>query len=167
MQTYKSHGSPKWCKDTNPYVQKSAMYQPIGTHSQYVSQCVYHETNVMHFSFNLLRIKCLYMFRWILTHPREAHHKQHLVYCVRMSVSCGKVPLLILRRRFTNDIWYIACVYARNIPYAVCVTPPADEQVFLETYRGPWFSINSMKSASRWLDCTDILWCTVSTTLTL
>jgi hypothetical protein len=44
----------------------------------------YSETNVMHFLFNLLRIKGLYMFRAILAHPQEALHKLHLVYCVRV-----------------------------------------------------------------------------------
>jgi hypothetical protein len=29
----------------------------------------YNETNVMHFSFNLLKIKGLYMFRALLAHP--------------------------------------------------------------------------------------------------
>jgi hypothetical protein len=42
---------------------------------------------------------------------------------------------------------------------------PEDEQVMLETCRGPWFSINWMKSASRWFHYTDIIWCTVSKTL--
>jgi hypothetical protein len=28
-------------------------------------------------------------------------------------------------------------IYARNIPNAVCVAPPEDEQVMLETCRGP------------------------------
>jgi hypothetical protein len=47
----------------------------------------YNETNVMHFSFNLLRIKSLYMSRALLAHPQEA---MHLVYCVRvMSVGCA------------------------------------------------------------------------------
>jgi hypothetical protein len=27
--------------------------------------------------------------------------------------------------------------HARNIPTAVCVAPPEDEQVMLETFRGP------------------------------
>jgi hypothetical protein len=31
--------------------------------------------------------------------------------------------------------------------------PPEDEQVMLETCRGPWFSTNWMKSASRWFHC--------------
>jgi hypothetical protein len=42
----------------------------------------YSETNVMHFLFNLLRIKGLYMFRALLSHPQEVLHKRHLVCCV-------------------------------------------------------------------------------------
>jgi hypothetical protein len=38
------------------------------------------EINAMHFSFNLLRIKGLYMLRALLAHPQEAVHKQHLLY---------------------------------------------------------------------------------------
>jgi hypothetical protein len=56
-------------------------------------------------------------------------------------------------------------VYARNIPNAVCRAPPEDKQVILETFRGPWFSINWTESASRLFHHTDILWCTVSKTL--
>jgi hypothetical protein len=33
-------------------------------------------------------------------------------------------------------------LYARNIPSAVCAAPREDEQLMLETCRGPWFSIN-------------------------
>jgi hypothetical protein len=61
------------------------------------------ETNMMHFLFNLLRIKGLYMFRALLAHPQESLHKQHLVYCVRvMSVGCyhgwsGTLYYIILR----------------------------------------------------------------------
>jgi hypothetical protein len=43
-------------------------------------------TNVMHFSFNLLRIKGLYMFRALLAYPQEGLHKRHLLYsiaCIR------------------------------------------------------------------------------------
>jgi hypothetical protein len=47
----------------------------------------YNETNVMHFSFNLLRIKVLYMFRALLAHPQEVLHKRHLVYCVRITAT--------------------------------------------------------------------------------
>jgi hypothetical protein len=64
------------------------------------------------------------MFRALLAYPQEALHK---------------------------GTWYIACVLcqlaapglewnsARNarIPSAVCVAPPEDEQVMLETRRGP------------------------------
>jgi hypothetical protein len=79
----------------------------------------------MHFLFSLLGIKGLNMFRALLAHPQEALRKRHLV------------------------------LYARSIPNAVCRAPPEDEQVMLETCRGPWFSINLMKSASRWFHCTD------------
>jgi hypothetical protein len=41
----------------------------------------YSESNAMHFLFNLLRIKGLYMFRALLAHPQEVPHKQHLIYC--------------------------------------------------------------------------------------
>jgi hypothetical protein len=96
----------------------------------------YNEINVMHFSFNLVRIKGLYMFRALLAHSQEALHKQLMVHCVRISVGCGTV--------------------ARNIQNAVCVALPEDEQVMLETCRGSWLSINWMKSASRWFHYTDI-----------
>jgi hypothetical protein len=39
----------------------------------------YNETNVMHFSFNLLEFKGLYMFRALLAHPQEALYKRNLV----------------------------------------------------------------------------------------
>jgi hypothetical protein len=49
---------------------------------------------MMHFLFNLLRIKSLYMFRVLLAHPQVALNKLHLVYCVRvMSVGCGMVAV--------------------------------------------------------------------------
>jgi hypothetical protein len=52
----------------------------------------YNETNVMHFLFNLLRIKGFYMFRSLLAHPQEALNKRHLVYCVPvMSVGCTRI----------------------------------------------------------------------------
>jgi hypothetical protein len=60
----------------------------------------YSETNVMHFLFNLLRIKGLYMFRASLAHPQEALHKRHLIYCVRvMSVGCRHFLFNLLRIR--------------------------------------------------------------------
>jgi hypothetical protein len=46
----------------------------------------------MHFLFNLLRIKGLYMFRALVAHLQEAVHKRHLVYCMRvMSVGCTSI----------------------------------------------------------------------------
>jgi hypothetical protein len=85
---------------------------------------LHNETNVMYFSFSLLRIKSLYMFRALLAHPQEALHKQHLVCCVRIM----SVKLQPCHSQLT--------LYARNIPNVVCVTPPEDEEVMLETGRG-------------------------------
>jgi hypothetical protein len=60
-------------------------------------QCQYSETKVMHFSFNLSRIKGLYMFRALFVHLQEAVHKPHLLYCVRvMSVGCTSISTPIL-----------------------------------------------------------------------
>jgi hypothetical protein len=57
--------------------------------SLFVTSCQYNETNVMYFSFSLLRIKGLYMFRSLLAHSQEMLHKRHLVHCLRvMSVGC-------------------------------------------------------------------------------
>jgi hypothetical protein len=96
---------------------------------------------MMHFSLNLLRIKGLYMFRAWLAHPQEALHKRHLVYCMRiMSVGCGTVTVKL---------------------------QPEDEQVMLETYRGFWFSKIWMRSAPHLFHYSDILWFTVSKTLSL
>jgi hypothetical protein len=54
----------------------------------------YNGTNVMHFLFNLLRIKGLYMFRALLAHPQEVLHKPHSVYYLRiMSVGCVTVAV--------------------------------------------------------------------------
>jgi hypothetical protein len=132
-----------------------AGYSRLGKHQ-------YNETNVMHFSFNLLRIKGLYMFRALLAHPQEELHKLHLVYCVRiMSVGCGMVAVKM------QPCQSQLTLYTRNIPNAVSLAPPEDEQVMLETCRGLWFSINWMKSASHWFQYTDILWCTVSKTFRL
>jgi hypothetical protein len=69
----------------------------------------YIETNVMHFSFSLLRIKGLYMFRELLAILQEVLHKRNLVYCVCvMSVGCtSSTPILvqptdITRRQYTK-----------------------------------------------------------------
>jgi hypothetical protein len=70
----------------------------------------YKETNVMHLSFSLLRIKGLYMFRAILAHPQEALHKRYLVYCMRiMSVGCGKVAVKLQPWFSTNWMKSASC----------------------------------------------------------
>jgi hypothetical protein len=58
------------------------------------------ETNVMHFLFNLLRIKGLYMFQALLAHPQVVLHKRQLVYCVRvMSVGCTRIEVELINQR--------------------------------------------------------------------
>jgi hypothetical protein len=91
----------------------------------------------------------------------------HSIYWESRTSTCFKHYLLILRRTALSvQSWHNQLtLHARNIPSAVCVAPPEDEQIMLESCRGPWFPINWMKSASRRFDYTDILWCTVSNTL--
>jgi hypothetical protein len=70
------------------------------------------------------------MFGALLVHPQEALNKWCLVYCLRiMSVGCGTVSLEPFHSQPT--------LYARIIPIAVCLAPPEDEQVMLETCRNP------------------------------
>jgi hypothetical protein len=86
----------------------------------------------MHFSFNLFRIKGLYMFRALLAYPQEALHKRLSVNCVRiMSVGRGTVAVSL------HPCHSQLTLYARNLPNAVCGAPTEDEQVMLETCRGP------------------------------
>jgi hypothetical protein len=69
----------------------------------------YSETNVMHFLFNLSRIKGLYMFRALLAHPQQALHKRHLVYCVRvMTVCCTRtgVELVSVQTPVPLQSWW-------------------------------------------------------------
>jgi hypothetical protein len=69
---------------------------PVRLHGRHKDSLTfqYDETNVMHFSFNLLRVKGLYMFRALFARPQEAPHKRHFVYCVHiMSVGCGTVAV--------------------------------------------------------------------------
>jgi hypothetical protein len=96
------------------------------THYLWVLSVSVNETNMMQFSFNLLRIKGHYVFRTLFAHPQEGIHKRHLVYCVSIIQQPSHSKLTL---------------YARNIPHADCGAPPEDEQVMLETCRGPWFSI--------------------------
>jgi hypothetical protein len=97
------------------------------------------------------------------------------IYWELRACTCFGHYLLILRRRYTNDTWYIACVLCQlaapglewnwHNTHAISKVPPDDEQVMLETCRGPQFLINWIKSASRWFHYTDIVWCTVNKTL--
>jgi hypothetical protein len=107
----------------------------------------------------------------------------HSVYWESMASTCFEHYLLMLRRCFTNGIWYIACVVmsvgcstvaVKLQPCAVSLqpghsqlTPPEDGQIMLETCTGPWISINWIKSASRWFYYADLLCCSVRKTLRL
>jgi hypothetical protein len=78
----------------------------------YIIVYQYSETNVMHFLFNLLRIKGFYMFRALLAHPQEVLNKRYLVYCLRvMSVGCTILvqPRAVTEPTFTKvkHVWQI------------------------------------------------------------
>jgi hypothetical protein len=71
------------------------------------------------------------------------------------SITCSssggatRIALGIVRAYNVSWLWH-ACIFTAPQPM-----PPEDEQVMLETCRGPWFSINWMKSVSRWFHYTD------------
>jgi hypothetical protein len=67
-----------------------------------------------------------------------------------MSVGCATIAASL-------QSCHSQLTYACNIPSAVCLAPPEDEQLMLEACRSPWFSINWMKSASCWFHDTGIL----------
>jgi hypothetical protein len=64
------------------------------------------------------------MFRALLAHPQEALQRHWYTACALYQLAapgwCSQLTL-----------------YAYNILSAVCVAPPEDEQVMLETCRGP------------------------------
>jgi hypothetical protein len=105
----------------------------------------YNDTTVMHFTFNLLRIKGLYMFRALLAHPQETLHKRHLVYCVLWH-GCS----------FTATVPQLTDIRTQYPKCRLC-RPPEDEQVMLETCKGPWFWINWMKVHH--VDCIMLITC--------
>jgi hypothetical protein len=147
----------------------------------------------MHFSFSLLSINDLYMFRALFVHPQEVLHKQHLVCCVHIiSVGCGTVAVSLQPCMFN-------CLIVMHVPFCVllvckcalyyCHQLSTQLQLniyvyIISTYQIPLCSasrewaklcskhvealdshtINWMKSASRWFHYTDILWCTVNKT---
>jgi hypothetical protein len=78
----------EWKWSTMTFFHHGSVYKSVFVYTLYIYQ--YNETNVLHFSFSLLRIKSLYMFRALLAHPNDSLHKRYLVYCVRvMSVGCA------------------------------------------------------------------------------
>jgi hypothetical protein len=113
-------------------------------------QC--NETNVMHLTFNLFRIKGLHMFRALLTHPQAVLHKRDLVYCVRMmSVGCGTSR--------TTDI--IRTQYNKcNLCSASCW--------WVSTARNTWRPLILNKLKGRCFTLVSLYWwCTVSKTLNI
>jgi hypothetical protein len=89
LTTLKANNSHPNGTPQRPYDKRN-----LGLQSQTCKTCQYSETNVMHFLFNLLSIKGLYMFRALLPHPQEVLNKRHLVYCVRvMSVGCTRIEV--------------------------------------------------------------------------
>jgi hypothetical protein len=71
----------------------------------------------MHFSFNLLIIKGLYMFRALLAHPHEALHKRNFVYCVRIVGETATVPQPTdsIRTQYTKCLlWSASWGWASN-----------------------------------------------------
>jgi hypothetical protein len=83
-----SNGSLSWEANSGPDCED--LLHIYGTHfHNNRSWDQYSETDVMHFTFSLLRIRGLYMFRTLLAHPQDSLHKRHLVQCVRVrSVGC-------------------------------------------------------------------------------
>jgi hypothetical protein len=69
------------------------------------------------------------MFRALFVHPQEALKKWHLVYCVRI-ISVGSKTAIVAHKSQL-------ALYTRSIPSAVCVAPPEDKQIMLETCTGP------------------------------
>jgi hypothetical protein len=106
----------------------ATVYSPNMRRPKYTYIYQYSETNAMNFLFSLLRIKDPYMFRALIAHPKEALYKRHLVYFVRfMSAGCTRIEVPL-------QSWHKK---TRNIRSVVCVASPEDEQVKLETCRGP------------------------------
>jgi hypothetical protein len=62
---------------------------------------------MMHFLFNLLRIKGLYMFQALLAHLQELLNKQHLVYCAHVkSVGCTRIDTMMLgQQNIKAETW--------------------------------------------------------------
>jgi hypothetical protein len=82
----------------------------------------------MHFLFSLLRIKGLYKFRALLAHPQEVYTNYNwytawaLCRLVATGIGVERQPANIIRKQHTNVVY---------------VSHPEDEQVMVETCRGP------------------------------
>jgi hypothetical protein len=93
---------------------KGIFLDPLHSLQIFINQ--YSEKDVMHFLFSLLRIKDLYMFRALRTHPLEALLKRYLVYCVRvMSGGCTRIGVALVPLQSN----------------AVCATHSENEQVII------------------------------------
>jgi hypothetical protein len=77
--------------------------------------------------------------------------------CTRFGVELSSTPNLVQ----PTDITHTQCTKCH------CATPPENEQLTIETYRGPYFLINWIKCISRWFHYAGTLWCTVNRTLSL
>jgi hypothetical protein len=93
----------------------------------------YSKTNMMHFLFSLLRVKGLYMFRALLAQLQELLHKWHWVsVCMLCQLAA---PGLEWKSNPGAANW--RNTHTHNIPNAICVAPPEDEQLMFETCRVP------------------------------
>jgi hypothetical protein len=87
---------------------------------------------------------------WHISMMKQTWCTFHSVYWESKAATCFEHCLLILRRRSENTTVQHnqLTLYVRSVPNAVCLTPPEDEQVMLETCRSLWFSINWMKKCT-------------------
>jgi hypothetical protein len=77
-----------------------------------VYQC--NETNVMHFLFNFLRIKCLNVFRVLHAHPQEVLHKRDLVYCVRVMSVVYETAIVTQSPDITCTQYTKSCLFSAS-----------------------------------------------------
>jgi hypothetical protein len=80
----------------------------VSTHLQRYCVPVYqnNETNVMHFSFSLLKIKGFYMFRALLAHPQEA--------VPRLQFQCNRGRA---NWYYTHAIYQVPCTVCKTLSY--------------------------------------------------
>jgi hypothetical protein len=86
----------------------------------------FNETKVMHFSFNLLRIKGLYMFRLLLDHPQDARKKQSPLILNKLNEKCiTLVSLYLCTKDFiTNTVYlfiWVAVAKVHHIWNFICL----------------------------------------------